>query len=159
MAMQYKLCNEYGDPSHDGHGQSEKVIYLSNKSSSEIDKLWEQAQAKFGISFGWGYGVTFSEDKPLISVCAEYEDSHMPYEAFRRLTDMGITVFGGEFDNITTEDEWDDATDSEIYMEVYDIFDIQMQMMKSIDETLEYQKIGNDYRTTNVSGGYGLFYM
>ena len=94
--MKYKLKNVYGDPSADGHGKSETINYNCNFSRQKINEIWEKAQIKFGISFDDGYRINFTEEKPLIAVCSDYEDSKLSYEAYKRLFDEGVDFFQGQ---------------------------------------------------------------
>lgn len=104
--MKYKLRMEIGDPSKDGHNQSETIYFNSNKSTQELKDAYKKSCELTGL--------VFTENTPIIvdgfkldwqhpeytdrKLFVEYEQYEVSELAKSILESYGIEVFD-EYDS------------------------------------------------------------
>ena len=74
--LEYNICFELGDESHDGHGHSEKFHMTSNYSAKEITDFLNEFENKTGID--------------ICKECEDYEDNTFSKETTKKLLELGI---------------------------------------------------------------------
>ena len=74
--LEYNICFELGDESHDGHGHSEKFHMTSNYSAKEITDFLNEFEKKTGID--------------ICKECEDYEDNTFSKETTKKLLELGI---------------------------------------------------------------------
>ena len=128
--MKYTIALTYGDPSRDGHGMSETDYYISNYSSSDIQKAMTKAQKAYNFNFN--------------DVCSEYGK--------RTLTEEQYDIFANklkiDLDALGEEDE-----DEFI---IYDLPRLYLAVVKTQLQDLQAEVKVVTNESINI-GGYGMF--
>jgi len=143
--MKYKLKMKIGDPSKDGHNQSETVIFYSNKSSKEITEAYYKSCDLTGL-------VWKSNQKPKINgeeiswQHPEHYDRLMfvEYEQYE-LSELAKSIL--ESHGIDASGEWD----SDCIIDLFHDF-IRLSLP---DLVIEFIK--EDAELIDITIGYGLF--
>lgn len=76
--MEYIFKIEMGDPSGDGHSQSDNFFYESNYPASELKKAYKKSVKLTGVD--------------LQSVCSEYTESKIDDSVLEKLNEEGIST-------------------------------------------------------------------
>ncbi len=134
--MSYFLEIEIGDPSHDGHNQSEKFFIQSNRTEKEILQLTTRAKNELALDFD--------------SICRDYQEDCVSEKDYQKIVSLGI-----EFEC------WDDQcaieNDEELShnITIDEFFKLWMNTLKHIDQSFEWSFV----ETLKISQhfGYGLF--
>ena len=120
-----------GDPSGDGHGQSQTVVINSSLSNGELLTAYQAGTKLVGFDF-------------INEVCEQYEDCRMSRKYKTKLLELGFFDF--------YEDGLEEDTcylDQELFAQIF------LFICKLGDNLFEYQIVeSNSY--INI-GGYGLF--
>ena len=128
--MRYTLALTYGDPSRDGHGMSETDYYISNYSSSDVQKAMTKAEKAYNFNFD--------------AVCSEYGE--------RTLTEEQYGIFANnmkiDLDKLGEEDE-DEFL-------IYDFPGLYLAVVKTQLQDLKVEAKVITKESINI-GGYGLF--
>jgi len=134
--MNYFLEIEIGDPSHDGHNQSEKFFIQTNRTEKEILELTTRAKNELGLDFD--------------SICRDYEENCVTEEDYQKIVALGI-----KFE--CWSDEYALANNQELNHEIYisEFFKLWMNTLKHVDQSFEWSFV----ETLKISQhfGYGLF--
>lgn len=133
--MSYFVEIHIGDPSHDGHNQSEKFFIESNKTNKEILDLTEKAKE---------IGFDFSK------ICSEYEDSCIPEHIWEKAYELNIEI-PCENDEYQMRD-LDDLTHK---VSPSEFFQFWMNTLQHIDPSFEWSFV----KTLKISNyfAYGCF--
>lgn len=131
-----------GDPSRDGHNQSDTTAFMSNRSIQDIQKSFGMAAKLHSLD--------------ITSQCEEYEDSKLDENYWTRAraafhavpAALGLSCLADEDE--VGYDEDGAYVDSDEFMELY------LQTAKLADPELVWEEAptGRDH----FIGGYGLFY-
>lgn len=103
--MKYKLRMEVGDPSRNGHGQSETIYFNSNKSTQELKEAYEKSCDITGLTWT-------SDKRPKVNGMEmswntpEYENRQLfvEYESYK-LSDLAKSIL--EKHGLDVDEEWD----------------------------------------------------
>ena len=124
-----------GDPSHDGHNQTETFIVRTNLTQVQIEAAYQQGVQIIGFDL-------------VKDVANRYEESFIEHDDFLKLIDSG---FIHELDEWQTQEFADGDgidVDCELFLGIYFYFVLRG------DPNFVYEKIDNGMIEI---GGYGLF--
>jgi len=143
--MKYKIKMEIGDPSKDGHNQSETVYFYSNKTTKEITEAYYKSCELTGLVWKSNQnpkvdGVEISWQHP------EYNDRllFVEYEQYQ-LSELAKGIL--EKQGINPGGEWD--SDS--------VIDLFHDFIRLSLPDLEIEFIQEDAELLGITIGYGLF--
>jgi hypothetical protein len=144
--MKYKFKIEIGDPSKDGHNQSEDRIINSNKKITEVRKAYDKSCEITGLVFTSNKDIIVNNEKlgwqhpehSDRSICTDYESYDTSELAQTILKECGI-----ENPNI------DGDVDS--------LVDIFLEFIKLSLPDLEYNIVQDNIPSLGLTIGYGLF--
>ena len=144
--MKYKFKIEIGDPSKDGHNQSEDRIIESNKTIEEVREAYDKSCLLTGLVFTSNKDIIVNNEKlgwqhleySDRSVCTEYESWNISELAQNILKDNNIEVFDDEQD-------------------IDSLTNIFLEFIKLSLPDFEYEIIQNIIPSLNLTIGYGLF--
>lgn len=128
--MRYTLALTCGDPSRDGHGMSETYYYISNYSSSDIQKAMTKAEKDYNLNFG--------------TVCSEYGERTLTKEQY----DIFANSMKIDLDKLGEEDE-DEFL-------IYDFPGLYLAVVKTQLQDLQVEAKVITKESIYI-GGYGLF--
>ena len=145
--MKYKFKIEVGDPSKDGHNQSEDIVINSNKTITEVREAYDKSCLLTGLVFTSNKDMVVNNEKlswkhPEYSdrcVCVEYESYNTSELAQTILKEYGIE-------------------DSEIDGDVGSLVDVFLEFIKLSLPDFEYNIIQDPIPSLGLTIGYGLFY-
>jgi hypothetical protein len=131
-----------GDDSGDGHSMTKTVTISTDRSSQEIEKLFELVSKKYSLD----------------NLCSEYEDNLVTNEHFERVyvnlgKDKAIELYGSPSD-----EDWDNPDNYGIYNQIdhCQFIDIVIGLMNAEDPKANIKLA--DIPTIAI-GGYGLFFL
>lgn len=128
--MRYTLALTYGDPSRDGHGMSETDYYISNYSSSDVQKAITKAEKAYNFNFD--------------AVCSEYGERTLTKEQY----DIFANNMKIDLDKLGEEDE-DEFL-------IYDFPGLYLAVVKTQLQDLQVEAKAITKERIYI-GGYGLF--
>jgi hypothetical protein len=141
-ALPHTFTLTVGDPSRDGHNQSDTTAFMSNRTIQEIQKSFGMAAKLHSLD--------------ITRQCQEYEDSRVDEDywtraraAFHNVPEvLGLSCLSDE-DEVGYDEDCAYVSSDE-FMELY------LQTAKLVDPELEWTEAptGSDH----FIGGYGLFY-
>ena len=144
--MEYKFKIEIGDPSKDGHNQSENRIINSNKTIEEVREAYDKSCLLTGLVFTSNKDIIVNNEKlnwqnneySDRSICTEYESYDTSELAQAILEEYGIEnpVIDGDIDSLV---------------------DIFLEFIKLSLPDFEYNIIQDDIPSLGLTIGYGLF--
>jgi hypothetical protein len=160
-----------GDWSDDGHGKSDKVTILINKTPSEMKQAYKASCKALGISFNHNddfTGITDSsyEEQKMRHICSDYEDSTLNSYCYKILSDNCFQYISNSevLDKLNDDGEDEDNQ----YLDDEDLIEILMAFItySMTDFKWKYPEAGekipvfNGYwdDELNVQIGYGLYY-
>ena len=141
-ALPHTFTITTGDPSRDGHNQSDTTAFMSNRTLAEIKRSYAVAASRYNID--------------ITKQCRDYEDSKVDKqywtnarEAFKNVPEL--------IDSGCLSDPDDCGYDADCaYVENDEFVDLWFQTAKLVDPELVWEEAptGNDH----FIGGYGLYY-
>jgi hypothetical protein len=143
-----------GDPSQDGHGHSDKLLFKVNKSIKEVQQAYKDSCKLTGISFNHNEDYTERkrtwEEWTDYRICTEYDDCILSKEILKVLKDFGYPDL-----NIFKKNPY---LDEEIFYELWFWF-VELSLP---DLIWEYKIIEDNIPIINTGGlnvqfGYGLY--
>ena len=144
--MEYKFKIEIGDPSKDGHNQSEERVIISNKTIEEVRDAYKKSCELTGLVFTSNTNVIVN-DKVLNWRDGEYADRNIcvEYESYdtSELAQIILKEYGIE--------------NSEIDGDVGSLVDVFLEFIKLSLPDFEYNIIQDITPSLGLTIGYGLF--
>lgn len=151
-----------GDWSDDGHGKTDTIIYLSNKSVEEIRKAYKASckKTKIRLDHETAIGINAAdfETAQKHSVASEYEDGDLTKFHIDTLTPFGFSVdkvFKG------LEYEIDDDGSTYLYpdtMAALFVWFVKLSLPDWAPEEIEIEPINGYWnKQLNIGIGYGLY--
>ena len=144
--MEYKFKIEIGDPSKDGHNQSEERVIISNKTIEEVRDAYKKSCELTGLVFTSNTNVIVN-DKVLNWRDGEYADRNIcvEYESYdtSELAQTILKEYGIE--------------NSEIDGDVDSLVDVFLEFIKLSLPDFEYNIIQDIIPSLGLTIGYGLF--
>ena len=144
--MEYKFKIEIGDPSKDGHSQSEDRVITSNKTTEEVREAYDKSCLLTGLVFTSNVDIIVNNEKlgwqhPEHSnrqICTEYESYEASELAQSILEECGIEnpVIDGDVDSLVG---------------------IFLEFIKLSLPDFEYNIIQDNIPSLGLTIGYGLF--
>lgn len=128
-----------GDPSGDGHGQTETINIKSSLNKKEIEKAYKAGTKKLGFDF-------------CKDVCAEYEDSELDSEKWETLKKLG-------YQDQDLENEVNEAkkyNNGDIYLWTDSFSNIYLFIVKLGNDNFKFEHLTEKENPTIDIGGYGL---
>ena len=142
QALPHTFTLTTGDPSRDGHNQSDTTAFMSNRTLQQIKTAYAQAARKYGID--------------ITRQCEEYEDSRLnkkywtaAREAFKNVPELMVA-------GCLYADEDGEYDEDNAYVGNDEFVDLWFQTAKLVDPELVWEEAptSNDH----FIGGYGLYY-
>lgn len=141
QALVHTFTLTVGDPSRDGHNQSDTTCFKSNRTLAEIKKSFGMAAKLHSLD--------------ITNQCQEYEDSRLDEDYWTRARAafhnvpkvLGLSCLSDEDD--VGYDEDCAYIDSDEFMELW------LQTAKLVDPDLEWKQASSN--NDEFIGGYGLF--
>ena len=144
--MEYKFKIEIGDPSKDGHNQSEDRIINSNKTREQVREAYNKSCLLTGLVFTSNKDIIVNNEKlnwqdddySKRQICTEYESYEMSKLAEDILQTYGIknTQIDGDVDSLV---------------------DIFLEFIKLSLPDFEYNIVQDIIPSLDLTIGYGLF--
>lgn len=129
--MEYKFKITTGDPTRDGHSQTDDFFFISNYSVKEIEKAYKQSCTATGID--------------ISSCCSDYEDSSIDEDILASLREAGIP--DDVIDNVST------------YVGVSEFVILVLEFIKlSMPIDFKYEITNDNIPSLNIDLGYGLYH-
>ena len=144
--MEYKLKMNVGDPSQNGHNQSETVYFISNKSIKELNEAYLKSCQLTGLVFDGTINLVFDGVK-LDWRHPEYKDRTIcvEYESFE-ISDLAISIL----QNHGIETKKDD-------LNVDYLVELFFKFIKLSLVDFEYEFSEDETELLDITIGYGLF--
>ena len=142
----YKFKIEIGDPSKDGHNQSEDRVITSNKTREQVREAYNKSCELTGLVFTSNKDIIVNneklnwqdEDYSKRQICTEYESYEMSKLAEDILQTYGIK-------------------NTQIDGDVYSLVDIFLEFIKLSLPDFEYNIVQDIIPSLGLTIGYGLF--
>lgn len=138
VELKYNVYFTLGDPSRDGHGQTQEYHFRSNYSAKQIDELFKRLNSELGIN--------------VKKWCEDYEEDTLNEDQYSKLLSIGV---------IKEDDENLYLNDNQYYVEDKTIFvDLAFSCIKHIcpDFEYKYNTFNENCINTLQGAAYGLFY-
>ena len=129
-----------GDPSRDGHNQSDSTLFRCNKSLAEVKKSYGLASKMYSLD--------------LTRQCEEYEDSRFSskfLEKLRAAFHNRPELLGENWLTPDGVDDEDQYVDADLFCELY------LEIAKLLDPELEWAEDSSS-ASDHFIGGYGLYW-
>lgn len=141
--LKHTVTLTVGDWSRDGHNQFDVVRIQSNRTMPELLDAWSRGMTKLGLKHDGRW--------PYLPWCENYQDSVLPNEAVKLLTEAGVDIT--QFTQPSYKDE------SVLYLEDSECYAmLWLAVAWLADDKLVY-KIAPKYENNLNIGGYGLFHQ
>lgn len=126
-----------GDPSGDGHGKSDTIVFNSNLNKEGVQDAYKKASKELGFDL-------------ISDVCESYEDNYLPKNIFDILIKNGMKYDLSEYEK--EELEKTDTSGLSIYTDKY--LNVYFFIIKFGNKDFEYEI--TNYPVIDI-GGYGLY--
>jgi hypothetical protein len=144
--MEYKFKIEIGDPSKDGHNQSEDRVIISNKTRDQVREAYNKSCLLTGLVFTSNKDIIVNNEKlnwqnneySDRSICTEYESYDTSELAQNILKEYGIK-------------------NPEIDGDIDSLVDIFLEFIKLSLPDFEYDIVQDIIPSLGLTIGYGLF--
>ncbi|KAJ3439938.1 hypothetical protein M0812_15981 [Anaeramoeba flamelloides] len=162
MTKMYRMYIDLGDPSHDGHGISKKVLIEANQTVKTIREAYLKSCQETGFSFNHNNDFTgrnySHKEKKKHCFCTEYQQDHLSKEQIIFLRENDFPYFD-EFEDYDDEKE---ANELEVYVEEDNFISLLMWFIGMSCDDLVWNPCQNEIPTLNsgklrVQFGYGLY--